>query len=443
MALLFRRRCSRLRAATTPALCVGLSVCLAVCLAVCLGAAPARAFSDARAFTAAPGSAPVPPGFAPALSFALPGPGLLFADGLFSGPSLPDQFRTASPYERMLALGGRDQEALEPRGANGGSGLEAYLGGSFIGALLFGYPFKGVGLADMALLALLALIVMRAMALRRRQGGDDAFNADAHNRNTRENGREDAPDERAGPGAGPWPGQPGNGPDASGRRDGTGGTDGTGNTGDPRDNAWSRRLRGEPGISLDKTRPRAPEPPSRWSGDAGNAGPNAPDDGKTPRQRRAEAMWAHLSSKQAGAPAAGSAPAAADPGAVAQGVQVPADFDVADFLEGARALYARLQKSWAARKVDDLAPFATEDMLALLREQAVANPEPETAEVLLVHAVLQGFSRRDQDEEALVRFDATLRLGQNGQPTDTTELWRFSRGPSSQGMWRLAGIEEA
>ena len=82
-------------------------------------------------------------------------------------------------------------------------------------------------------------------------------------------------------------------------------------------------------------------------------------------------------------------------------------------------------------------------MLRLLREQAARNPTPEPVDIILVNASLQDVVQKDGAEEALVRFEAGMRMGEAGNPSEITELWRFTRGEASRGMWRLSGIEQA
>jgi predicted lipid-binding transport protein (Tim44 family) len=128
---------------------------------------------------------------------------------------------------------------------------------------------------------------------------------------------------------------------------------------------------------------------------------------------------------------------------VATGVEIPAGFDVHEFLEGARTLYVRLQQAWASRKVDDLAPFVSARMLGLLQKQAAANPDPVPVEILLVNATLNKVAREEQTEKAEVAFSVVMRTGQEEEPAEVNETWLFMRGGDSGGMWRLTGIRQS
>jgi predicted lipid-binding transport protein (Tim44 family) len=128
--------------------------------------------------------------------------------------------------------------------------------------------------------------------------------------------------------------------------------------------------------------------------------------------------------------------------AVAPDVHPPADFDVVDFLDGARALYIKLQQSWAARRVDDLEPFVNPKLFRALQGQAARDPKPVTVDILLVDAELIQLDRLAEREEAKVRFSVSMRSGNETLPQDIHEVWLFSRGEKSKGMWRLDGIEQ-
>ena len=344
---------------------------------------------------------------------------------LASAGPLPEQgaFLTGSAVEDalstrgFLALGGRGEDAaLTPRGGAEESLPEQFLGGSYLGMLLFGYPATGFGGADLAALAVLAYLVLRAVGGRKTGNGDRRFTLHTRDDNAWPDDEETPPQTR------PRPPQ------------------GTG-SGDPRDNAWSRRLKGDsssqngPGTENEER----PHP----FGDAPFGRRDIPQrkPGVTVKDR-ADAMWSHLSSQQPEQPEA----APADQAAIAEGAHIPAGFDVKDFLDGARTLYVRLQKAWAARKVDDIALFITDGMLNLLKQQAEANPEPSDVDIVLVNATLLNVGEEPGpagNQWADVHFTVLMRAGGEEHPAEINEQWRFVRGKDSGGMWRLSGIEAA
>ena len=120
---------------------------------------------------------------------------------------------------------------------------------------------------------------------------------------------------------------------------------------------------------------------------------------------------------------------------------VPADFDVKNFLDGARMAYSRLQTAWAARDVDVIAPLVTPAMLERVREQVRKNPEPRHMEVVVVHATLLDVSRTAEEESVTLLFDGLLR--EEDRSVDARENWRFVRTLRPEGMWLLDTIGSA
>lgn len=190
----------------------------------------------------------------------------------------------------------------------------------------------------------------------------------------------------------------------------------------------------------------------RWSDSRKNPGaagsmqppPVAPD-ASDPRSR-AEQSWDHLRSDSgqaaAGSPTGGfGVTPAAD--AVA-GPVVPQGFNVPEFLEGTKTVYARLQHSWDRRDLNDIALFTTPEVLAEIRRQAAADPTPSKTELLLVNAQLLEFREESVDTVATVLFDVLMREDVSEErPKQIREVWHFSR-PSADmtANWRLEGIQQ-
>lgn len=303
-------------------------------------------------------------------------------DALFAAPGIS-------------AMSGSPAEQPEPEPHSGpGEGddssrqarSQGALSGSLLGALIFGHPYQGIGSVDIVFLVLVAMLLLNIFVVRGRRArrGDDRFTAQPRNTDTRNGG--DKGDRE-------WPA-----PEKGGK------------------NAWKDRLDGVTGWMRNTTPPEQNR-----------------EKREVTVKDRAAAAWAYYSSEQQ--------PEAAPAASVAEGAHVPQGFDVPDFLEGARALYVRLQKAWAAREVDSLEPFVTEAMLGLLRNQAKADPEPTPVDIMLVNATLQDVVHNDGEETAFVLFSVIMRFGAEGQPSEVDEIWRFVRGDDTGGMWRLSGIE--
>jgi len=176
--------------------------------------------------------------------------------------------------------------------------------------------------------------------------------------------------------------------------------------------------------------------------------PAAEPRGGDPRTR-AQQSWDHLrsGSGQPGADASGNVTGAFGVAAAADAVSgpsVPEGFNVPDFLEGAKTVYARLQHSWDRRDLNDIALFTTPEVLAEIRRQAAADPEPSKTELLLVNAKLLEFREERQDTVATVLFDVLLREDPNEERSkQIREVWHFSRPTADlSANWRLEGIQQ-
>ena len=319
-------------------------------------------------------------------------PIVLSADEKFSGASLPG--------DNLLAMGGKRHEPVstaeeaamaDSNGDSAGSLFDSVFKGSFVGALVFGYPYQELGIVDLAALALIGfLVVWRFMPAPRKtpERKDDPFTANR----------------RKGP-----PGQRDNGrttTDASGlpNRDGPRPDSPRSDKADGASGRWPVRERAE-------QQARQPDEQRDEQRDGSNRG------------------WGGAASEAATGPLAAS-----------RDVALAEDFDSDDFLEGARVLYIRLQEAWAARDTESLAPFMTPDMMRLLHERAAADPHPADVNILLLNAVLLGQEGRGGEERADVEFSVLMRTDGDA-PVEVHEMWRFVRGRDTDGMWRLAGIE--
>ncbi len=126
----------------------------------------------------------------------------------------------------------------------------------------------------------------------------------------------------------------------------------------------------------------------------------------------------------------------------AYGANIPADFDVEDFLRGAKMAYTRMQASWDKRDLDDIAHFATDAVLEELREQAKADPNPGQTQIVLINAHVLSVEEFGAMDRVQVYFDVLLREDPSQtQPANAREIWHFVR-PHQTGSWKLDGIQQ-
>lgn len=314
-----------------------------------------------------------------------------------AGGTAPE-FRSASHGAAWAApIAGDQGERPAPQGGPAPPLAEQLFSGSVLGALFFGYPFQGLGAADLAVIALLAFVLFRRFAPRRSERRE-------------EDGSSGQTGEFKWPERGDAPG--------------------------PESRGGSMPDQGKDRLEWPKT------------GDQEQWPPQKPPSGETGEQRRlptvqenAANAWARLRStpSQAEEPhaRAGAFPAAGN---------LPPGFDRDDFLEGARALYLRLEEAWATRRIEDIAPLVTEGMMRVIRSQA-DHAEAGRADILFINAALDGVTRQGNWEVAEVRFTVTMREseqgGEHGEPVESREIWRIVRSPDTGNKWQLDGIRQA
>ena len=159
----------------------------------------------------------------------------------------------------------------------------------------------------------------------------------------------------------------------------------------------------------------------------------------------AEQSWDRLrSAPPAGSGGAGAFGDGTTKQETPQGPAVPEGFNAAEFLEGAKTVYSRIQGAWDRRDMNDIALFTTPEVHQEMTRQAKADPGPSRTELLMVNAKLVEYREDGGDSVATVLFDVLMREDANeDRPKQVREVWHFSRetaNPTSN--WRLEGIQQ-
>jgi predicted lipid-binding transport protein (Tim44 family) len=123
---------------------------------------------------------------------------------------------------------------------------------------------------------------------------------------------------------------------------------------------------------------------------------------------------------------------------------VPADFDQADFLRGAKMLYQRMNESWDRRDLADIAEFTTQPFMAEIYRQAEESPSPEQTQIVMINdASLYEMNSEAGRENASVYFSVLLREDpRQDAPVEVREVWHFVRAAGSDDTWKLDGIQQ-
>lgn len=123
---------------------------------------------------------------------------------------------------------------------------------------------------------------------------------------------------------------------------------------------------------------------------------------------------------------------------------IPADFDSAAFLEGAKSAYQMMQNAWDRGDLADLRSLTTDKVFAELQDQirARGNASNQT-DLLKVECELLEVRDLGSEREASVLFDVMMREDASARPSQVREVWHFTRSRNSrQPTWYLDGIQQ-
>ena len=135
------------------------------------------------------------------------------------------------------------------------------------------------------------------------------------------------------------------------------------------------------------------------------------------------------------------APVAAGSGGNA--ANVPADFDVAGFLRGAKLNYMKLQIANDQGNIAELREFTSDALFEELKKDLEARgSEKQQTDVLALNADLLEVVTEGDKHWASVRFSGTLRESPGEAPTGFEEVWNLAKPVNGTQGWQLAGIQQ-
>ncbi|QJR10061.1 hypothetical protein DSM104443_01112 [Usitatibacter rugosus] len=130
--------------------------------------------------------------------------------------------------------------------------------------------------------------------------------------------------------------------------------------------------------------------------------------------------------------------------AAASASSITPDFDVPNFLRGAKTTFIRLQAASDAKDLDDIRDFTTPELYAeiamLLKER---DDAPQRTEVVSMDARLADFARENGYDIASVRFTGLIRENDAGNPEPVDELWHVRKKTGDKNpAWQISGIQQ-
>lgn len=173
------------------------------------------------------------------------------------------------------------------------------------------------------------------------------------------------------------------------------------------------------------------------------AGPRPATQGARPMERQSHAApgWQKPARPQAPASmgladhAPAAAPTPADPSWF-----IPEGFDTPAFLENAKTQFAQIQALWDHGDLDALGNYLTDDLLAELSPQILAQTGETPTEIVLLNAQLMGIEQVAGGHLASVRYSGMLRESPNPEATRFEEVWNLYKADGAG--WLVAGIQQ-
>jgi len=122
---------------------------------------------------------------------------------------------------------------------------------------------------------------------------------------------------------------------------------------------------------------------------------------------------------------------------------VPAGFDVAGFLRGAKLNYMRLQLANDQGNLDELREFTSDALFEELKKDVLARGSAaQQTDVLALNADLLELVTEGDKHWASVRFSGTVRESPADAPTGFEEVWNLAKPVDGAQGWQLAGIQQ-
>src|SRR5262245_38357711 len=124
-------------------------------------------------------------------------------------------------------------------------------------------------------------------------------------------------------------------------------------------------------------------------------------------------------------------------------LRLPAGFDAASFLRGAKMNFVKLQLANDQGKLDEIREFTTDELFAELeRDIAARGAEGQQTDVEALDAQLLDVATEGSRHWASVRFSGRVRETRDTEPVDFAEVCNLVKPADGSSGWLLAGIQQ-
>jgi predicted lipid-binding transport protein (Tim44 family) len=135
--------------------------------------------------------------------------------------------------------------------------------------------------------------------------------------------------------------------------------------------------------------------------------------------------------------------AAAAPAASGAAPNVPAGFDVAGFVRGAKMNFIKLQVANDSGNIEEMREFTTPEMFEEMKKDiAERGGAKQQTDVVALNADLLEVVTEGDLHWASLRFSGTIREAPGQAPEAFEEVWSLSKPTDGSGGWVLAGIQQ-
>lgn len=122
---------------------------------------------------------------------------------------------------------------------------------------------------------------------------------------------------------------------------------------------------------------------------------------------------------------------------------VPAGFDVAGFLRGAKLNFMKLQAANDSGNLDELREFTAPELFEELRREIESRPGlRQQTDILSLNADLLEVATEGERHWASVRFSGTVRESPASPPEGFEEVWNLAKPQDGSSGWLLAGVQQ-
>ncbi|WP_250655828.1 Tim44 domain-containing protein [Alkalimarinus coralli] len=121
---------------------------------------------------------------------------------------------------------------------------------------------------------------------------------------------------------------------------------------------------------------------------------------------------------------------------------LPAGFDINNFLSGAREHYRTIQQAWNENNIETIKEYVSEALFAQLKDERAALSGEQHTEVMFVDAELVRADQAFGIAELSIKFSGRYRDTVENVEEDITDIWHLERDTTQDNApWLIVGIE--